>query len=262
MEKDLQNALTGVDVLSKVTCTRSFKYSAYKNKNAKSFVKFVPILLQLIGDKELEVKQAALESISQIAANKYLTGLLKTDIEALVNAALAETPINKALIEKVDLGYTKLDVDRGEDIRKAAFWVLQNVTVVYQFNQAQVVKATIDGFMDTCEDVQLLCLGFMSKLLQVCPMIVLAQLDKVCEHFQQIYSKMFDNLKKDDQTERQLNLMRGILRVTEALQRNPEAMQNPQFAAWFNATVLENVDIPAIRELYEKIVSSSAHFAV
>ena len=179
-----------------------------------------------------------------------------------MNAALAETPINKALVETVDLGPFKHTVDHGAPIRKAAFGLLQNVTVVYQFNQAQVVKATIDGFMDTSEDVQLLCLGFMSKLLQVCPMIVLAQLDKVCEQFHQIYSKMFDDLKKDAQTERQLNLMRGILRVTEALQRNPEAMQSPAFAGWFNATVLENVDIPAIRELYEKIVCSSAHFAV
>ena len=72
---------------------------------------------------------------------------------------------------------------------------------------------------------------------------------------------MFDDLKKDSQTERQLNLMRGILRVTEALQRNSEAMQNPAFAGWYNGVILENVDIPAIRELYERIVSSSAHFA-
>lgn len=51
--------------------------------------------------------------------------------------------------------------------------------------------------------------------------------------------------------------MRSILRVTEALQRNPESLSNVAFQQWFNMSILENVDIPMIRELYEKIASSS-----
>lgn len=90
---------------------------------------------------------------------------MRADIEPIVNQTLAQTPIDKSLIETVDLGPFKHTVDHGAPIRKAAFGLLQNVTTVYQFNQAQVVQATITGFTDTSEDVQLLCLGFMSKLL-------------------------------------------------------------------------------------------------
>lgn len=165
------------------------------------------------------------------------------------------------MIEIVDLGPFKHTNDKGAPIRKAAFTLLQSITTYYQFNQSQVVETTIVGFSDTSEDVQLLCLGFMSKLLQISPMIVMAQLDKVVEQFNTIYSKMQNDLKKGARTERQLNLMRGILRVCNTLQKNPEAMENPNFAQWFNTTVLENVEVPEIRELYDKIVSSTAHFA-
>lgn len=77
-----------------------------------------------------------------------------------------------------------------------------------------------------------------------------------------MYSKMANNLKQNTHAERHLNLMRGILRVTEALQRNPEVMANHSFQQWFSMCVLENVDIPLIRELYEKIASSSANFMI
>ena len=40
---------------------------------------------------------------------------------------------------------------------------------------------------------------------------------------------MANNLKQNTHAERHLNLMWGILRVTEALQRNPEVMANPSF---------------------------------
>lgn len=89
-------------------------------------------------------------------------------------------------------------------------------------------------------------------------MMVLSQLDAVVAQFNALLTKMTADLKKDTQTERQLNLLRGILRVSEALQKNPEAMQNPTFSDWFNRNIIENVEVPAIRELYEKIVSSSA----
>jgi len=52
--------------------------------------------------------------------------------------------------------------------------------------------------------------------------------------------------------------LRGVLRVTEALQRNPEALANTLFNQWYNAGILENIEIPIVRELYEKIAISSA----
>lgn len=88
-------------------------------------------------------------------------------------------------------------------------------------------------------------------------MIVISKIDQIVEKFQWIYQKNSNNLKKEGEAERALNLMRGVLRVCDGLQRNSEATSNLNFQQWFNMCVMENNDVPIIRELYEKIVSSS-----
>lgn len=115
----------------------------------------------------------------------------------------------------------------------------------------------IQGFQDSNEDCQVLCLNFMVKLINICPMMVINRIDNIVEKFTYIYSKNSNNLKKEGEAERALNLMRGVLRVCDGLQRNSEATSNSNFQQWFNMNVMENNNIPIIRELYEKIVSSS-----
>ena len=204
------------------------------------------------------MKLAALEALSVVASNKALNALLQKDMGTVVGFALKETPIDATLVETIDLGPFKHTVDKGAPIRKAAFSLLQNLTEAFRSAPTEVIAAATAGIADTSEDVQLLCLVYLNKLLEICPMMVLAQLEAVVAQFNALFTKMTTDLKKDTQTERQLNLLRGILRVSEALQKNPEAMQNPTFSDWFSRNIIENVDVPAIRELYEKIVSSSA----
>lgn len=204
------------------------------------------------------MKLAALEALSVVASNKALNALLQKDMGTVVGFALKETPIDATLVETIDLGPFKHTVDKGAPIRKAAFSLLQNLTEAFRSAPTEVIAAATAGIADTSEDVQLLCLVYLNKLLEICPMMVLAQLEMVVAQFNALFTKMTTDLKKDTQTERQLNLLRGILRVSEALQKNPEATQNPTFSDWFSRNIIENVDVPAIRELYEKIVSSSA----
>jgi len=97
----------------------------------------------------------------------------------------------------------------------------------------------------------------MVKLINICPMIVIGKLDTLVEKFQYIYQKNCNNLKKDGEAERALNLMRGILRVCDGLLRNSETTSNIVFNQWFNQYVMENNDVPVMRELYEKIASTS-----
>ena len=113
--------------------------------------------------------------------------------------------------------------------------LLENMTEKFTFNQSEVVEAVINGFQDSNEDVQQCCLRFMNRLLVICPNIVMSKLDRVVEKMQHIYTKNANNLKNksDGQTERSLNLIRGILRITELLQRNPEALLNVNFQTWF-----------------------------
>lgn len=187
---------------------------------------FIDKLISLISSHDLAIKKNTLESLSMIAFNPQLKSLLADKINEIVNITLYETPVKKELITQVDLGPFKYNVDNGVPVRKAAFMLLENVTEKYVFNQNNVVEATINGFQDSNDDVLQQCLRSMNKLLNICPFVVLEHLDKLVEKMNTIYQKNSNNLKdhsKDGQGERSLNLIRGILRISERLQKIPEA---------------------------------------
>jgi hypothetical protein len=56
MEGTVLTAMTGNELLSSVTATKSFRYSAYKNKDPRFFQKVVPILVQMMSSNELDLK--------------------------------------------------------------------------------------------------------------------------------------------------------------------------------------------------------------
>ena len=65
-----------------------------------------------------------------------------------------------------------------------------------------------------------MCLSFMNKLIEICPAIVFQKLDLIVEKFNTIFSKNSNQLKNDASSERSLNLIRGILRVSDSLNKN------------------------------------------
>lgn len=142
---------------------------------------FINQLISLITNKDLMVKKNSLESLGQIVFNIHLKELLQNSVEQVVELTLQETPIKKELIVTVDLGPFKHTVDNGAPIRKAAFSLLENLCERFSFNQSSIVDAVINGFQDSNEDVQVLCLSFMNKLLNICPMIVISKLDSIVE---------------------------------------------------------------------------------
>ena len=238
----IEQSLGSKDAMTVGTYARSFKYSAHNNNQPEKFRKFVGILVELIKHSDLAIKKNSLESLSQIVFNKYLKGLLSDNVEGLIAITLQETPIKPELIVQVDLGPFKYNQDHGAPIRKAAFVLLENMTEKFTFNQSDVVDAVINGFQDSNEDVQQQCLRFMNRLLVICQNIVMSKLDRLVEKMQYIYTKNSNNLKakNDGQTERSLNLIRGILRITELLQRSSEATSNVNFQNWFSTNVQDN----------------------
>lgn len=74
-----------------------------------------------------------------------------------------------------------------------------------------------------------MCLGMLNKLLYICPIHVVGMIDQICEKFQTIYNKHSNSLKKEDDVERALNLMRGVLRVCESINSNQDACNNINF---------------------------------
>ena len=85
--------------------------------------------------------------------------------------------MKKDLIKTIDLGPFKHTVDHGVPIRKSAFNLLQNIVNKYPIKQSEIIDAVIGGFGDSNDDVQVLCFGFMNRLIVACPMIVISKLD-------------------------------------------------------------------------------------
>mmetsp|Transcript_14247 Transcript_14247/g.24232 ORF Transcript_14247/g.24232 Transcript_14247/m.24232 type:complete len:251 (-) Transcript_14247:48-800(-) len=245
------------------TIAKSFKYSAHSNKNPAAFDKFVPKLIKQVQNSDLAVKKASLEALCEISFKSQLCQLLANYVNDLIQICLAETEIKKELISQVDLGPFKYTVDNGAPIRKAAFNLLQVMTDKFYYNQSAVVDATIAGFVDSNEDVQFVSLSFMINLIATCPVIVLNKLDQVVDRMREVYNKNAPQLKKQDaQIERSANLIRGILRVTNQIQRNPESESNSNFQSWIAQNVLNNDELPQIRQMYEKIAGNSQHIAI
>jgi len=137
--------------------------------------------------------------------------------------------MKKELVKIIDLGPFKHTVDDGVPIRKSAFTLLQNMSIKFSINYNDVIDAVIGGFADTNDDVQMLCFNFMNKLIVICPMVVISKIDMIVEKFNMYYSKISPKIKNGNHSERDINLMRSILRVTEGLQRQPEALSYASF---------------------------------
>jgi len=60
-------------------------------------------------------------------------------------------------------------------------------------------------------------------------MVVISKIDMIVEKFNMYYAKISPKIKNGNYSERDTNLMRAILRVTEGLQRQPEAMSYASF---------------------------------
>lgn len=247
----IEKALAGGQPLVVSTFARSFKYSALRNDNAAHFVPFVKPLIDALSVKNLEVKRNVLQALSQIVLNPELKNLVGVHVETLTALVLLETPIKKELIIEVDLGAFKDKKDMGIPIRKDAYALLEAMIDAFpNIDLSAIVNSVIQGFKDTNENIQVLCLNFMIKLFRVCTSIVVSKMDNLVESFNNIYEKNKKHLSKDGEAERALSLMRAIFRVCNVINAIEEAKSNVNFDNWFTNTILSN---QGLKDMFEKV---------
>jgi len=107
--------------------------------------------------------------------------LLNNFVGDVQQRALAETTVRKDLIQQIDLGAFKYNVDYGLDIRKAAFSLLENILTEFYTNQEPVLNAVIEAIKHKDEDDQVRnqCLVFLCKIIVICPNVFLNQIEEV-----------------------------------------------------------------------------------
>ena len=110
----------------------------------------------------------------------------------ILNFALQETPINKALIRQVDLGPFKHQVDDGLPLRKGAYQLLE--TLQDKASDSIEMNRLVDtivrvGLADTAEECVVLNLNILSKMCTNSMMVVLSQIDTIVQSSQNLFTQ-------------------------------------------------------------------------
>ena len=245
----IDSSFQSTKVLERRTIAKSFKYAASKEADYQDLMMMVPSLIEAVGDEDLEVKHNALESLTAIVHNH--SQAVRSDIAALQNAAIRETPIRAELITEVDLGPFKHKEDRGVPIRKAAFGLLETLIekIPERLECNDIVTVAIKGLDDLEEACVIQCLLILGRLIAWQPTFVVSSIEHLVEAFEKQAAK---NVKILAGNEKAQNIMRAVLRVVEQLHRQGDADQNSKFADFFKVIVMENAPV---KDMFDKIAA-------
>lgn len=76
------------------------------------------------------------------------------------------------------------------------------MTETFRTCYPHVITAVIEASADPDEEVPLHAITFMCKLLEITPMMLIAEIDKIVDSFNKLVLKMTNDLKKGTPTER------------------------------------------------------------
>ncbi len=255
MSSEIESGMKSKNHLVRATIAKSFKSAAVKETDEMQLNLFATDLIKMIGDTDLQVKQNSLEALTQIIHNR--ADVIKSDVKTLCTATFKETPIKPELITEVDLGPFKHKEDRGIPIRKQAFSLLDTIVekMPERCDLNSIMEVIVEGLKDSAEEVMVICLNAIGRILRCAPGIVAGSLDIIVDFFEQQFSKNLKMISGPQSTEKAQNIIRTILRLVEALTRNADAEGHPRFSDFYKSQVLENA---SAKDMYEKIAASAS----
>jgi len=59
----LEKSISNSDPVTIATCVKSFKYSGHSDQNPNNFIRFIPVLINLIKSPDLNIKKNAIDSL-------------------------------------------------------------------------------------------------------------------------------------------------------------------------------------------------------
>jgi len=213
----------------------------------------VSMFLNLLADKELVVRKAALLSLNHLAHHKPKT--IREHLSRYLPLLYGETVVKKELIREVDLGPFKHKVDDGIELRQAAFEAMYTLldTCITQLDLHEFIAQLASGLVDVY-DIQMLNHLLLVRLAKKAGASLIAGLDPLIEPLKQnVLSKPKDSAVKQ-QVERNDELIRSSLRSIAAISRIPEAEASPKFQDFMKSTVLQ----PGVIEKYEVILKEQS----
>eukprot|EP01125_Pyxidicula_operculata_P000246 TRINITY_DN10328_c0_g1_i1.p1 TRINITY_DN10328_c0_g1~~TRINITY_DN10328_c0_g1_i1.p1 ORF type:complete len:1207 (+),score=380.40 TRINITY_DN10328_c0_g1_i1:38-3658(+) len=209
----------------------------------------ISAFLNLLTDKEIVVRKAALLSFNYVAHHK--PQIVRDLLPKYLPALYGETVIKAELIREVDVGPFKHKVDQGIELRQAAFETMYTLldTCLTRLNLVEFIQPLVSGLVDT-HDIQMLNHLILVRLARKAGSALLSGLDKLIEPLKAGVTSKPKDQAVQQQVERNEELIRSTLRAIVAISKISDIENSPAFAEFLRTTFAQG----PLKEKYELIV--------
>jgi cullin-associated NEDD8-dissociated protein 1 len=197
----------------------------------------IQAFLDLIMDKEIEVRKAILISLNYIAHHK--AKIISSLLPKYLGHLYGETKVKPELIVEIVLGPFKHKVDTGLELRQAGY------ECMYTLLDSCLTKLEIQDYMSTLVsgltdeiDIQTLCHLILVRLSKKAPTSLVSSLEPLVEPLRLCVSSKAKDEAVLQQVERNNELIRSALRAINAINKVPDIETVPKFQDFMKSTVL------------------------
>jgi len=212
----------------------------------------ITAFLDLITDKEIEVRKATLISLNYIAHHK--AKIVSKALPKYLGHLYGETKIKPELIVEIVLGPFKHKQDNGLEIRQAAFECMYTLldTCLTKLEIQEYVSHLASGLCDEY-DVQMLCHLILVRLSKKAPTALVSGLDQLVEPLRLCVTGKAKDEAVVQQVERNNELIRSALRAIHAINKVADIETVPKYQEFMKLTVLQG----DLAKIYAELATAS-----
>jgi len=210
------------------------------------------LFLNLLNDPSLLVRKNVLLSFNYICYAR--PSLIKPYLPNYLSLLYNETIINPQLIEEVEIGPFKHKVDKGLDLRKAAFETMYTMldTCLESLNLEQFISYLPSGLLDQ-DDIKTLNHMILTRLANKSGAILAYNIIDLIDPLRKTVTTKPDNTAVKQQIERNEEIINSALRAILAITQIPEIEVAPKFLEFVNSTIVEGA---GLSEKFQNLRSS------
>jgi len=241
---------------TRATVVTSLKFSVVDRSSEVDtlLVPEMPKFLNLLNDKDLNVRKNTLLSMNYAAHNKPI--LIRDSLPSTLPLVFAESKLKPELIREVDLGPFKHKVDDGLEIRKAAYETMYTLldTCLDRIDIPAFINNLVDGLKDHY-DIKMLSHLTLIRLSQVAPSVLLDNLHLIIEPLRATLGTKVKEGAVKQEVDRNDELIRSALRAIVAVSHVPNLESNAKWEEFMRTGVRQG----ELAEKYAAIKAEGEH---
>eukprot|EP01129_Flabellula_baltica_P013065 TRINITY_DN6005_c0_g1_i1.p1 TRINITY_DN6005_c0_g1~~TRINITY_DN6005_c0_g1_i1.p1 ORF type:complete len:1226 (-),score=318.13 TRINITY_DN6005_c0_g1_i1:9-3665(-) len=194
--------------------------------------------LNLINDESILVRRSVLLTFNYVCYQR--PEIIRPYLSTYLSALYQETVVKPELIEEVEIGPFKHKVDRGLELRKAAFETMYTMleTCLDVLNVEEFISFIPSGLQDH-DDIKTLNHMILIRLAQKTGTILAYNMTELIEPLRRTVTTKPENTAVKQQVERNEEIINSALRAIFAISQIPEIEVSPKFMDFLSNTVIE-----------------------